>query len=143
RLPLALAQLHWAMQPGAPFEIQVLHGDQDYGLIDDDGVGGRLFAAWPEERLVDVVIGAGFDVEGSGVSDDELRVYGTRMLSLPDVVAPDMRVLVCGLNPSVYAAERGVGFARRSNRFWSCAVEAGLVSRPFDPRHALTGCGVG
>jgi TDG/mug DNA glycosylase family protein len=54
-----------------------------------------------------------------------------------------MRVLVCGLNPSVHAAERGVGFARRSNRFWPCAVEAGLVSRLFDPLHALAGHGVG
>lgn len=49
-----------------------------------------------------------------------------------------MTVLVCGLNPSVYAAEHGVPFAGGSNRFWGAAIAAGLVSRPRDPLHALS-----
>jgi TDG/mug DNA glycosylase family protein len=65
------------------------------------------------------------------------------MRSLPDVVGPGMRVLVCGLNPSLYSADRGVGFARRANRFWTAAVAAGLVARPFDPLGALRDHGMG
>ena len=66
-----------------------------------------------------------------------------RALSLPDTVGPGMRVLVCGLNPSIYAAERGVGFARPGNRFWKAAVLAGLVERERDPLEALRSHGVG
>jgi len=54
-----------------------------------------------------------------------------------------MRLLVCGLNPSVYSADVGSGFARPGNRFWPAAVAAGLVSRERDPRHALAAHGIG
>jgi len=48
-----------------------------------------------------------------------------------------MRLLVCGLNPSLYAADAGVGFARPGNRFWPAALSSGIVSRDRDARHAL------
>lgn len=143
RLPAALARLHWAMRAGAPYDIQVLRGDQDFGGIADDDIGGRQFAAWAPEPLADVLEGAGFEVDWVAPMDGVVRSRGHRRRSLPDTVAPGMAVLVCGLNPSLYAADRGVGFARRSNRFWRCAVEAGLVSRPFDPLHALLHRGLG
>jgi TDG/mug DNA glycosylase family protein len=54
-----------------------------------------------------------------------------------------MRLLVCGLNPSIYAARAGVGYARPGNRFWPAALAAGIVSRDRDPRHALEVHGVG
>ncbi len=54
-----------------------------------------------------------------------------------------MRLLIVGLNPSVYAADVGAGFARPGNRFWPAALAAGIVSRPRDPRHALDEHGVG
>jgi TDG/mug DNA glycosylase family protein len=54
-----------------------------------------------------------------------------------------MRVLICGLNPSVYSAERGIGFARPGNRFWPAALAAGLVGRDRDPWDALMSHGVG
>lgn len=143
RLPLALARLHLAMQPGAPLDLQVLAGDFDWDVLADDDVPGRRFAGWPVDRLVDVVVGAGFSVESTVTGEDWVRVRATRLRTLPDFVGPDMRVLVCGLNPSEYSADRGVGFARRSNRFWTVAMEAGLVTRPFDPLHALAAHGVG
>jgi len=43
-----------------------------------------------------------------------------------------MRLLLCGLNPSRYAADHGVGFARASNRFWPAMMAAGLADRPND-----------
>jgi TDG/mug DNA glycosylase family protein len=48
-----------------------------------------------------------------------------------------MRLLVCGLNPSVISADLGFGFASPSNRFWRAATEAGLVTKPRDPFYAL------
>ena len=39
-----------------------------------------------------------------------------------------MRLFVCGLNPSVYSADAGVGFARPGNRFWPAALAAGIVT---------------
>jgi TDG/mug DNA glycosylase family protein len=54
-----------------------------------------------------------------------------------------MRHLICGLNPSVVAADAGYGFAGATNRFWRAALESGLVSRPRDPWHALAVHGVG
>lgn len=66
-----------------------------------------------------------------------------RVRSLPDRVAPGMRVLVCGLNPSLFSADAGVDFARPGNRFWPAALASGLVTRDRDPRHALVAHHVG
>ena len=52
-------------------------------------------------------------------------------------------MLLVGLNPSVYSAERGVAFARPGNRFWPAALQAGIVSVDRDPAHALRHHGVG
>jgi TDG/mug DNA glycosylase family protein len=54
-----------------------------------------------------------------------------------------MRLLVVGLNPSVYAADAGVGYARPGNRFWPAALAAGLVTVDRDPAQALFEHGVG
>jgi mismatch-specific thymine-DNA glycosylase len=114
-------------------------GDHE-GLLTDDDFPGRFFAEWQPEPLVDVLVGAGFTVEDVDVDEQDGRSIGvqtTRACTLPDYVAGDMRLLVCGLNPSVYAADRGAGYARPGNRFWPAARAAGLVSRDRDPRHAL------
>ena len=79
-------------------------------------------------------------IEGGGFVEQARRA-NTRTIerarTLPDRVAPGMRVLVCGLNPSLNAADAGVGFARPGNRFWPAALASGLVSVDRDPRHAL------
>jgi len=54
-----------------------------------------------------------------------------------------MRVLACGLNPSVVSADAGFGFAGPNNRFWRAAIAAGLVTRARDPLAALDLDGVG
>ena len=75
--------------------------------------------------------------------DSWIHALVQRVRSLPDVVGAGMRLLVCGLNPSGFAADAGVGFARPGNRFWPAALDAGIVSRDRDPRHALVRHGVG
>jgi TDG/mug DNA glycosylase family protein len=54
-----------------------------------------------------------------------------------------MRVLVCGLNPSIYAADAGLPFARPGNRFWPAAVASGLVDKGWDADAALVDRGLG
>ncbi|MGY1731127.1 G/U mismatch-specific DNA glycosylase [Geodermatophilus sp. SYSU D01045] len=52
---------------------------------------------------------------------------------LPDVVAPGLDVLFCGINPSLLSAERGHHFARPGNRFWPALHLAGLTPRRLAP----------
>ena len=52
---------------------------------------------------------------------------------LRDVVAPDLDVLFCGINPSLMSAARGHHFARPGNRFWPALHLAGLTPRRLAP----------
>ena len=57
-----------------------------------------------------------------------------------DVIAPDLRVLFCGINPGLYTAAVGHHFARPGNRFWPALQAAGFTERvlsPFDERELL------
>ncbi|MHB8440203.1 MAG: uracil-DNA glycosylase family protein [Acidimicrobiales bacterium] len=142
-LPKALAELHRILTPGAPVDLQVLHGDYEGHELPDDDIGGRFFAGWRPDALVDVCVGAGFEDCGGQVDGDVVRVRAVRGRTLADTVAARMRLLVVGLNPSLYAADAGVGFARPGNRFWPAALATGMVTRDRDARHALAAHGVG
>jgi TDG/mug DNA glycosylase family protein len=144
RLPMALADLHGALAVGAPLDLQVVHGAHDGPDLPGDDIGGRWFSTWTPDDLAHVVTGAGFDVEAvdvldAGTRNAVTRLQGTRAHTLADTVGPGMRLLVCGLNPSVYSADRGVGYARPGNRFWKAVVAAGLVApeRALRPRDVL------
>ena len=54
--------------------------------------------------------------------------------TLPDYLVPGMRLLLVGINPSVYSVQQGHYFARRINRFWP-AFSASRLSA--DVRAAL------
>ena len=147
-LPTALAELHRVLQIGAPVELQLFEGDQDLLALPGDSIGQRRFARWQPEPLHSVIEGAGFAVERFDLSSGgdgwtAIEVSARRARTLPDIVGPGMRLLVCGLNPSVYSADVGVGFGRPGNRFWPAALGAGLVSIDRDPRHALDHHGMG
>ena len=143
RVPMALADLHRSLEVESPFEVQVLEGAYEGDAYPPDDIGGRSFGAWSERSLRDVLVGAGFTVQATEVEGDVVRASATRARSLADTVGSGMRLLVCGLNPSLYSADRGVGYARPGNRFWPAAVAAEIVSRPLDARHALDVHGVG
>jgi len=143
-LPAALAHLHAALAVDAPIELSLFEGDRDHGPFADDDFPGRRFSAWQVEHLRDVLVGAGFgEVEIEQREGERLCLTARRLLSLPDSVGPDMRVLFCGLNPSVHAARAGVGYVGPGNRFWPAVEQAGLVTRPRDPWHALDHDGIG
>jgi len=52
---------------------------------------------------------------------------------LPDVIAPGLDVLFCGINPSLTSAARRHHFARPGNRFWPALHLAGLTPRRLAP----------
>jgi double-stranded uracil-DNA glycosylase len=53
--------------------------------------------------------------------------------TLRDVIAPDLRVLFCGINPGLYSAATGHHFARPGNRFWPALHAAGFTDRVLHP----------
>lgn len=143
RLPMALAELHRALKVGTPFDLQLHHGDYEGDALPGDDIGGRFFASWTVGRLADVLTGAGFSPDAVVVDGDVVRAQATRLRSLADHVGPGMRILAVGLNPSPYAADSGVGFARPGNRFWPAVLQAGLATRDRDPADALRAHGLG
>lgn len=53
--------------------------------------------------------------------------------TVPDVIAPGLRVLFCGINPGLYTAALGHHFGRPGNRFWPALHGAGFTPRRFEP----------
>jgi TDG/mug DNA glycosylase family protein len=66
--------------------------------------------------------------------------------SVPDVIAPGLKVLFCGINPGLYSGATGHHFARPGNRFWPALHAAGFTDRllaPAEQRALLEhGCGI-
>lgn len=150
-LPMALARLHWSMKVGAPVELSLARLDaidssprqrrdgERQRRYSDDKLKGRLFVHHSPQRACDLLTGAGF--ESIEIDDDTepfwMTVRARRAHTLPDLLGPRLRLLVCGLNPSLYSADRGIAFARPGNRFWPAAIAAGLVERGGDPLHTV------
>lgn len=60
--------------------------------------------------------------------------------TVPDVIAPGLAVLFCGINPGLYTAAVGHHFARPGNRFWPALHAAGFtdcVLAPHEERALL------
>jgi TDG/mug DNA glycosylase family protein len=53
--------------------------------------------------------------------------------TVPDIIAPDLQVLFCGINPSLYSAVVQHHFARPGNRFWKTLYTAGFTDRLLAP----------
>lgn len=66
--------------------------------------------------------------------------------TVPDVIAPELRVLFCGINPGLYTAVTGHHFARPGNRFWEALRLGGFTERLLDPSEERLllerGCGI-
>lgn len=60
--------------------------------------------------------------------------------TVADVIALDLRVLFCGINPGLYTAAVGHHFARPGNRFWPALHIGGFTDRllsAFEERRLL------
>lgn len=66
--------------------------------------------------------------------------------TVPDIIAPGLAVLFCGINPGLYTAAVGHHFARPGNRFWPALYAAGFTDRllsPYEEQELLKcGCGI-
>lgn len=62
--------------------------------------------------------------------EELLAAYGQ---TIPDLVAPGLRVLLCGINPSLWSGWAGQHFARPANRLWTTLHLAGFTSRRLHP----------
>jgi len=147
-VPLALAELHRVVQTDGQVRIWLFEGDHERWHWPDDSLPGRTFSYWPPDLLRRAFAGAGFEIEqfdqwGGDNNYPQMMVRARRAWSLPDYVGPNMKLLICGLNPSPSSADSGVGFYRAGNRFWPAALAANIVSRDRDPWHALQTHGIG
>lgn len=74
----------------------------------------------------------------------EVRAAAGR--TVPDVIAPGLHVLFCGINPGLYSGAVGHHFARPGNRFWRALHAAGFTERVLSAweEQALPtiGCGI-
>jgi double-stranded uracil-DNA glycosylase len=61
------------------------------------------------------------------------ELEAARSLTVPDVVAPGLRVLFCGINPGLYTAAIGHHFGRPGNRFWPALHRSGFTPRQLAP----------
>jgi TDG/mug DNA glycosylase family protein len=57
---------------------------------------------------------------------------------LPDILAADLAVIFCGINPGATAAAAGKHFFNRSNRFWRVLHLAGFTRELIDPQNDRT-----
>ena len=112
-LPLRLARIHQALAADDPVDLWLPTRPPGSELLARAGFAPLPTSASPRRPRV--------------------RVRARRLHTLPDYVRPGLRLLVCGLNPSPFAATSGVPFGRPGNRFWPAARAAGIVSTPCDP----------
>ena len=54
-------------------------------------------------------------------------------LAVPDVLAPGLQVVFCGINPGRVSAAAAAHFANPRNDFWRLLEAAGLTSRLYEP----------
>jgi double-stranded uracil-DNA glycosylase len=62
---------------------------------------------------------------------DEIRRAVSK--TLQDVIARNLSVLFCGINPGLYSAAVGHNFARPGNRFWPALFGSGFTDRLLAP----------
>lgn len=75
--------------------------------------------------------GAGNEKRRPRPTPAELRAAEGKRV--PDLLRPGLKVLFCGINPSLYSAAVGHHFARPGNRFWPTLHAAGFTERRLFP----------
>lgn len=119
-VPIALAELHAEVAVGDQVEVHM-----------------ATPASLPAGHLAAVVEAGGFGLGRIEIDGSTSVVSATALRALPDHVGAGMALLCCGLNPSLHAADAGVGYVTGNNRFWKAMALAGLSTRDRDPVHLL------
>ena len=59
------------------------------------------------------------------------QLEAARGVVLPDIIAPDLKVLFCGINPGLWSGVVGRHFATPGNRFWPAMHASGFTPELF------------
>jgi TDG/mug DNA glycosylase family protein len=70
-----------------------------------------------------------------GFTREQLAAAAGR--GVPDLVGPEVRLLLVGVNPGLWTAAAQAHFAKRGNRFYQALYRAGLSSRPIDAAEGM------
>jgi double-stranded uracil-DNA glycosylase len=89
--------------------------------------------------------------EKDGAAEDEephgadTIVPAVARSAVPDVLAPGLDIVFCGINPGFRSAAAGAHFANPRNDFWRLLHDAGFTPRQLDPaeQHTLPDYGYG
>src|SRR4051794_14455314 len=65
------------------------------------------------------------------------RVAAPSSSDVPDVLAPGLRCVFCGINPGRVSAAAAAHFANPRNDFWRLLYDAGFTPRRLEPREQL------
>lgn len=76
--------------------------------------------------------------ERKGRVPSRIELEAARSLTIPDVLAPGLRVLFVGINPGLVSGATGHHFARPGNRFWATLHGAGFTPRVLAPEEDAT-----
>jgi double-stranded uracil-DNA glycosylase len=63
--------------------------------------------------------------------------------AVPDLLAPGLRVVFCGINPGFRSAAAGAHFANPRNDFWRLLHDSGLTPRLLEPHEQREMLGLG
>jgi TDG/mug DNA glycosylase family protein len=76
----------------------------------------------------------------------KLAAQASVTFGLRDILAPNLRVVFCGINPGLTSAVRGHHFAGRGNRFWRTIHLSGFTQHEIGPEQdesiLAEGCGL-
>src|ERR1700733_8966953 len=88
---------------------------------------------------------AGKPVAARGKRFPPAELEAARRGRLPDVIADDLVVLFCGVNPGLSSAAARAPFATPSDRWWPALYESGFTPRRLAPHeaHELLALGLG
>lgn len=56
-----------------------------------------------------------------------------KLLTLPDYLRPNLKLVFVGLNPGLYSAQQQKYYARKTNRFWPTLSASGMVELKVGP----------
>src|SRR5262249_27264139 len=91
--------------------------------------------SWPGPRSTVGLRGYGDYTMTRPTTADLAAAYGR---AIPDVIARDLAVLFCGINPGLWSAAPGQQFAPPGNRFWPALHRSGFTPRQLSPQEQGT-----
>jgi TDG/mug DNA glycosylase family protein len=72
-------------------------------------------------------------ISDSGSKPTRAQLVASANKKIADVIAPNLRVLFCGINPGLYSGWTGHHFAKPGNRFWPALYASGFTERLLLP----------